>query len=45
MSVSPNMGARFPKQSKDAIRDTLEMVAERIGPTKLDKKWMLKSGF
>lgn len=31
---------KFPKQSKDAIRDSLDMIAERVGPTKADKKWV-----
>jgi len=35
---------RFPKQPKDAIKDTLEMIAERVGPKTAEKKWMLKSG-
>lgn len=37
------MGIRFPKQPKAAIKDTLDTVAERIGPKEGEKKWVLKS--
>ena len=40
----PNGNYRFPKQSKDAIKDTLESIAERVGPKPTDKKWVLKTG-
>ncbi|KAL8685237.1 MAG: hypothetical protein Q9224_005900 [Gallowayella concinna] len=33
---------QFPKQSKDAIKDTLGMVAERVGSREKDKKWVVK---
>lgn len=33
---------RFPKQPKDAIRYTLESVAERVGSKATEKKWILK---
>ena len=36
-------GNRFPKQSKAAIKDTLDTYAERIGVKEADKKWVLKS--
>lgn len=35
---------RFPKQSKDAIKDTLDAIAERVGPKLIEKKWVLKKG-
>lgn len=35
---------KFPKQSKDVIRDSLDMIAERVGPTKADKKWVPRAG-
>lgn len=35
---------QFPKQSKDAIRDTLDAVAERVGPRMADRKWILRDG-
>lgn len=34
---------RFPKQSKDAIKETLAVVAERVGLKEKDKKWMIKN--
>ncbi|KAL8658485.1 MAG: hypothetical protein Q9202_007548 [Teloschistes flavicans] len=34
---------QFPKQSKDAIKETLAVVAERVGLKEKDKKWMIKS--
>lgn len=37
-----NGGNRFPKQPKAAIKDTLDTVAERIGPKEGEKKWVLK---
>ncbi|KAL8898369.1 MAG: hypothetical protein Q9192_002123 [Flavoplaca navasiana] len=33
---------QFPKQSKDAIKDTLGMIAERVGPKEKDKRWVVK---
>ncbi|KAL8685110.1 MAG: hypothetical protein Q9218_007972 [Villophora microphyllina] len=33
---------QFPKQSKDAIKDTLAVVAERVGSKGQDKKWVIK---
>lgn len=33
---------RFPKQSKDAIKDTLTVVAERVGTREKDKRWVVK---
>ncbi|KAL8796588.1 MAG: hypothetical protein Q9182_007333 [Xanthomendoza sp. 2 TL-2023] len=33
---------QFPKQSKDAIKDTLSMIAERVGPREKDKKWVVR---
>ncbi|MCJ1456582.1 hypothetical protein MMC28_006944 [Mycoblastus sanguinarius] len=36
---------QFPKQSKDAIRGTLDMIAERVGPKQAEKKWVLREGF
>ncbi|KAL8672071.1 MAG: hypothetical protein Q9168_003466 [Polycauliona sp. 1 TL-2023] len=32
----------FPKQSKDAIKDTLGMIAERVGPKEKDKRWVVR---
>ncbi|KAL9033779.1 MAG: hypothetical protein Q9214_007347, partial [Letrouitia sp. 1 TL-2023] len=34
---------QFPKQSKDAIKDTLNTVAERVGQKEKDKRWVIKS--
>ncbi|KAL8727511.1 MAG: hypothetical protein Q9181_005683 [Wetmoreana brouardii] len=34
---------QFPKQSKDAIKDTLAIVAERVGSKEKDKRWVLKT--
>ncbi|KAL8855675.1 MAG: hypothetical protein Q9178_007686 [Gyalolechia marmorata] len=34
---------QFPKQSKDAIKDTLGMIAERIGSKEKDKRWVVRS--
>lgn len=36
---------RFPKQPKDIIRDTLDLVAERVGPRLTEKRWVLRDGF
>ncbi|KAI4147704.1 MAG: hypothetical protein L6R39_003028 [Caloplaca ligustica] len=33
---------QFPKQSKDAIKDTLTVVAERVGTREKDKRWVVK---
>ncbi|KAL8648408.1 MAG: hypothetical protein Q9226_006005, partial [Calogaya cf. arnoldii] len=33
---------QFPKQSKDAIKDTLGTIAERVGPKEKDKRWVVK---
>ncbi|KAL8767923.1 MAG: hypothetical protein Q9209_005711 [Squamulea sp. 1 TL-2023] len=33
---------QFPKQSKDAIKDTLGIVAERVGSKEKDKRWIVK---
>ncbi|KAL8933788.1 MAG: hypothetical protein Q9216_006211 [Gyalolechia sp. 2 TL-2023] len=33
---------QFPKQSKDAIRDTIGAVAERVGRREMDKKWVIR---
>ena len=45
LGVLSHLLNRFPKQSKDTIKDTLDMVAERVGPTNSDKKWRLRDGF
>ena len=42
LCAQANECTRFPKQSKDAIRGTLELVAERVGSTEPEKKWTLK---
>ncbi|KAL8709542.1 MAG: hypothetical protein Q9220_005784 [cf. Caloplaca sp. 1 TL-2023] len=34
---------RFPKQSKDAIKDTLGIIAERVGTKEKDKRWVIKA--
>ena len=34
---------QFPKQPKDAIKDTLELVAQRVGGKAAEKKWILKT--
>ncbi len=39
------MSGRFAQQPKDAIRATLEMVAERVGTKNVEKRWVLRSGF
>lgn len=44
MGLCEILKKRFPKQKKDAIRDTLEAVAERVGERVADKKWVLKNG-
>ncbi|KAG8529729.1 uncharacterized protein KY384_005210 [Bacidia gigantensis] len=33
---------KFPKQSKDVIKDTLDAIAERVGSKLADRKWVLK---
>ena len=33
---------QFPKQPKDAIKDTVEVVAERLGGKVAERKWVLK---
>ncbi|KAL8755828.1 MAG: hypothetical protein Q9184_004686 [Pyrenodesmia sp. 2 TL-2023] len=33
---------QFPKQSKDAIKDTLGAVAERVGTREKDKRWVVR---
>ncbi|KAL8787393.1 MAG: hypothetical protein Q9213_002276 [Squamulea squamosa] len=33
---------QFPKQSKDAIKDTLGIIAERVGSKEKDKRWIVK---
>ncbi|KAL8723011.1 MAG: hypothetical protein Q9225_000628 [Loekoesia sp. 1 TL-2023] len=33
---------QFPKQSKDAIKDTLSVVAERVGSREKDKRWVIR---
>lgn len=35
---------RFPKQSKDVLRDSLDCVAERKGMALRDKRWVLREG-
>lgn len=44
MGLCEVLKKRFPKQKKDAIKDTLEAVAERVGEKNADKKWFLKKG-
>lgn len=34
---------RFPKQPKDAIKETLNVVAERVGMREKDKVWVVRS--
>ncbi|KAL9612702.1 MAG: hypothetical protein Q9167_002738 [Letrouitia subvulpina] len=34
---------QFPKQSKDAIKDTLNIIAERVGQKEKDKRWVIKN--
>ena len=34
---------KFPKQSKDVIKDSLDVFAERVGEKLADKRWVLKS--
>ena len=36
------MTNRFPKASKDAIKDTLGLVAQRVGIKEADKVWVLR---
>jgi chromatin assembly factor 1 subunit A len=33
---------RFPTQTKDAIKDTLNLVAKRVGTREADKRWVIK---
>ena len=33
---------KFPKQSKDIIRDSLDTFAERVGEKLADKRWVLR---
>ncbi|KAL8898599.1 MAG: hypothetical protein Q9207_006620 [Kuettlingeria erythrocarpa] len=33
---------QFPKQSKDAIKDTLGVIAERVGTREKDKRWVVR---
>ena len=33
---------QFPKTSKDAIKDTLGLVAERVGGKEVDKRWVVR---
>jgi len=40
-----DINCRFAKQPKDAIKTTLEMIAERVGTKNVEKRWLLKSGF
>ena len=35
---------KFPKQSKDVIRDSLDVVAERVGEKLAEQKWVLRQG-
>ena len=35
---------QFPKQSKDVLRDSLDMVAERVGEKLAEKRWVLRPG-
>lgn len=43
MGLCEILKKRFPKQKKDAIKDTLEAVAERVGDKAAEKKWVLKN--
>ena len=43
MGLCETLKVRFPKQKKDAIKDTLEALAERVGVKATEKKWVLKS--
>lgn len=36
--------SRFPKTSKDAIKDTLTAVADRVGTKEADKRWVIRGG-
>lgn len=36
--------SRFPKTSKDAIKDTLTTIADRVGTKEADKRWVVKDG-
>ncbi|KAL9127467.1 MAG: hypothetical protein Q9217_003667 [Psora testacea] len=35
---------QFPKQSKDVLKDTLDLVAERVGGKLAEKRWVLREG-
>ncbi|KAI9878280.1 MAG: hypothetical protein M1830_001380 [Pleopsidium flavum] len=39
-----DMHVRFPKTSKDAIKDTLTTIADRVGSKEADKRWIIKDG-
>lgn len=41
----PEKYYRFPKQSKDAIKDTIGLVAERIGAKEAEKRWVVKESY
>ena len=36
---------RFPREPKDAIKETLSLIAERVGPREADKKWIIKAEY
>ena len=40
--ASANVPIRFPKVGKDAIHYTLGQIAERVGKSESEKKWLLK---
>lgn len=42
MGLCEILKVKFPKQKKDAIKDTLEALAERVGAKAAEKKWVLK---
>ena len=44
MGLCEILKVKFPKQKKDAIKDTLEAVAERVGTKAAEKRWVLKGG-
>ena len=44
MSSRLTSEGRFPKQPKDAIKDTLDLVAERVGSKAAEKRWVIKAG-
>lgn len=41
-NVRTNTKSRFPKVSKDVLKDTLGNVASRVGQKEADKKWVCK---